>query len=291
MPVLPRAGSRFRVRLPAAPLICGNKIPIINRSYPVLTAPKPPLSLLLSILLAAAPCAPDGPGSVLRCSETVTAGGTSVEVIFAPGDADVARQVRGVLPAALQEATRWGALPASVTLAVHATHAELEAATGRAGAPWMRAWARPGKVDLQSPATWTRGFASDAALTQILTHELSHCVLFHAAGPEGTRRIPTWFQEGMASVSAGERHAVADGAALREAGPGRRGDPRRFYGTADRAFRLLLERFGEPRLRSLLHRLGDGIPFASAFEDALGLPVAEFEGDVSRRLDAVAVGG
>ncbi len=210
---------------------------------------------------------------------------------YAPGDAAVARQVREVLPAALREATRWGALPATVALAVHATHAELEAATGRTGTPWMRAWARAGKVDLQSPATWTRGFASDAALTQILTHELSHCVLFQAAGPEGARRIPTWFQEGMASVSAGERHAVADGAALRDAGPGRRPDPRRFYGTADRAFRLLLERFGEPRLRSLLHRLGDGTPFASAFEDALGLPVAEFEGDVSRRLDAVAVGG
>jgi hypothetical protein len=219
----------------------------------------------------------------------VAVDGTRVEVRYAPGEARVAEQVRSVLPVALREATRWGSLPPSVTLTVHATHAGLEAATGRPGNPWMRAWARAGEVDLQSPATWTRGFASDDALTQILTHELSHCVLFHAAGRDGTRLIPAWFQEGMASVTAGERHRVVDAEAIRDPARAQRADPRRFYGTADRAFRELLGRFGEARLRALLHRLGGGTPFPAAFHDALGLPVAEFEGDLARRLGAVAI--
>jgi hypothetical protein len=212
-----------------------------------------------------------------------------VEVRHAPGEGAVAEQARGVLPAALREARRWGAVPPAITLTIHATHGELEAATGRAGNPWMRAWARPGAVDLQSPATWTRGYASDAALTQILAHELTHCVLFQAAGRDGSRDVPLWFQEGMASVAARERHSVAHPDAIHHPASVIRAEPRLFYGTADRAFRALVHRFGESRVRALLARLGEGRGFAVAFRDALGVAVADFEGDLGRELAALAV--
>ncbi|MGA8891953.1 MAG: hypothetical protein WB493_10315 [Anaeromyxobacteraceae bacterium] len=221
--------------------------------------------------------------------ESIAAAGAVVSFGWQDGDEQVAEQVRRVLPAALRAAVRWGALPATLALEVHPTHAGLEQATGRTGNPWMRAWARTGSVDLQSPRTWTRGSASDDALLRILSHEITHCVLFEAAGREGRARgVPYWFQEGMASVAAGEHHEVAHPDAVTHPGPFLRTDPKVAYGTADRAFRELLRRFGEPRVRRLLSLLGEGQAFAVAFRDSMGEPLDEFESELGRRLTAVA---
>jgi hypothetical protein len=248
-------------------------------------------SLLLS-LLAAVACGHVPTGPVTRSSLTVQVDETRVEVRHGDEDGAVADQVRRVLPRAVRATSQWGSLPASVTVSIHVTHADLEAATGRTGNAWMRAWARIGAVELQSPSTWSRGHASDDALTQILAHELTHCVLFQAVGRDGRARdIPTWFQEGMASVAAGERHTLARADAVSSPAPLLRSNPALVYGTADRAFRDLILRFGEPRVRLLLARLGEGHAFAAAFRDATGVTLAEFEGDFSRRLSAVAVSG
>jgi hypothetical protein len=245
--------------------------------------------LVGAFLLAATACAHLPSGSDAARAETVQVGGTVVELRYAGDDAGAADQVRRLLPGAVRAAGRWGALGTPVVLTIHATHESLEAAAGREGSPWMRAWARRGAVDLQSPRTWSRGRASDDALGQILAHELTHCVLFLAAG-RGTQGgdIPLWFQEGMASVAAGEHHARADAEAI--AAPERllRSDAKLVYGTADRAFRLLLDRHGEERVRLLLARLGEGRPFPVAFRDTLGVTLAEFEGDLRGRLPALA---
>jgi hypothetical protein len=157
---------------------------------------------------------------------------------------------------------------------VHASHAELEAATGRNGNGWMRAWARIGSVDLQSPLTWSRGFATDQSLRQILAHELTHCALFLATGRDArVREIPLWFLEGMASVAAGEHHDAVHADAVRSPGPLLRVDPRLVYGTADRAFRELVDRAGADAVRRIIARLAD------------------FEGDLVGRLSALAVNG
>ena len=240
--------------------------------------------LVTALALAQAPFAPAS-GRV----ESISAGDAVVSFAWQEGDEEVAAQVRRVLPAAVRAAGRWGALPASLTLTVHPTHADLERATGRSGNPWMRAWARSGTVDLQSPRTWTRGRATDEALARILSHELTHCVLFEATGREWRARgVPYWFQEGMASFAAGEHHAVAHPDAVHHPGPFLRTDPRVAYGTADRAFRELLRQFGEPRVRRLLARLGEGQAFAVAFGDAMDASLAEFESELGRRLSAVA---
>ena len=249
-----------------------------------------PLPLLS--LLAAIACGHVPPGPLTRSPAPIQVDGTSVEVRQADENAEVADQVRRVLPRAVRAAAKWGSLPASVTVTIHATHADLEAATGRTGNAWMRAWAGIGAVDLQAPTTWSRGYASDDALAQILAHELTHCVLFQMVGRDGrAREIPMWFQEGMASVAAGERHTLARADAVSGPVSLLRSDPKLVYGTADRAFRDLIVRFGEPRVRQLLAGLGEGHTFPAAFRDAMGVTLAEFEGDVSRRLSAVAVSG
>jgi hypothetical protein len=246
--------------------------------------------MILPLLLAGIVSAQVHPGEVSRALESISVAGTEVTLRSTDGDEAVAEQVRRVLPRALRLATRWGPLPASVALTVHATHAGLESATRRVGNPWMRAWARVGAVDLQSPRTWSRGRATDEALTQILAHELTHCALFQAtAGGGRAREIPLWFLEGMASVAAGESHDLARAEAIGSPGSFLRTDPGVVYGTADRAFRELVKRFGEGGVRQLLARLGEGHAFPVAFRDALGVPLADFEGDLVGRLPVLAV--
>ncbi len=216
-------------------------------------------------------------------------GGTVVA--FRSGEADpaVVDQVRRVLPRAVRAAARWGAMPPEVALTLHASHGDLEAATNRRGNPWMRAWARRGAVDLQSPRTWSRGRATDSELAQILSHELTHCALFHAVGRDAAvRGIPHWFLEGMASVAAEERHDVAIADALARPAETLRVDPAAAYGTADRAFRALLERAGDDGVRRIVALLGEGASFADAFRDGAGVPLADFEREVRNRLTATA---
>ena len=246
--------------------------------------------MLLPLLLAGIVSAQVHPGEVSHALESVSVAGTAVTLRGTEGDEAVAEQVQRVLPRAVRMAARWGPLPASVALTVHGTHAELEAATRRTGNPWMRAWARVGAVDLQSPRTWSRGRATDEALTQILAHELTHCALFQATGRDGrAREIPLWFLEGMASVAAGERHEVARAEAIGSPGSFLPTQPGVVYGTADRAFRELIQRFGDDGVRMLIARLGEGLAFPAAFRDALGVPLADFEGDLVGRLPALAV--
>jgi len=246
--------------------------------------------MLLPLLLAGIVSAQVHPGEVSHALESVSVAGTGVTLRGTEGDEAVAEQVQRVLPRAVRMAARWGPLPASVALTVHASHAELEAATRRTGNPWMRAWARAGAVDLQSPRSWSRGRATDEALTQILAHELTHCALFQATGRDGrAREIPLWFLEGMASVAAGETHDIARAEAIGSPGSFLRTEPGVVYGTADRAFRELIQRFGDDGVRMLIARLGEGLAFPAAFRDALGVPLADFEGDLVGRLPALAV--
>jgi hypothetical protein len=67
-----------------------------------------------------------------------------------------------------------------------------------------------------------------------------------------------------------------------------RSDAALAYGTADRAFRHLLDRHGEGSVRAILDRLSEGRDFSSAFRTATGTPVAAFERAFRAHLKAVA---
>jgi hypothetical protein len=236
------------------------------------------LSLLAAALLAACAHAP-----------AVATAPEGFEIRQGGDDDDAARQVARVLPGALERVERWGRVSRPVLVRIQPTSQALTAAAGRPGDTWLRGWARAGTVDIQSPRTWTRGRASDEALATLLTHELTHCLLFQRIGGGWARRdVPSWFEEGMASFTAGERHARADPSALFPTTPGHPFDAALVYGTADRAFRYLVARHGDGSVTSILGGLAEGRDFPSSFQRATGSPVEDFERALRAHLGATA---
>jgi hypothetical protein len=251
------------------------------------------IPLIPALALARGALAEAAPLTAER-TELVRVGDAVFTLVYGPGDDEAARQVEAGLTQAARAAQRWAPLSAPVTITIHATHELLESATHRAGYGWMRAWARYAAVDLQSPRTWSGGRASDAQVAELLTHELTHCAMYQAArrqGPRG-RRIPLWFREGMASVTAGEP-LPAGPAGLAETAAALGVEPAHDAGTVDRqyqaageVFRLLVARYGEDRIRRLLCALGAGLGFAEAFRAQIGVSLSEFEEAVLQRAGA-----
>ncbi len=269
------------------------------------------------LLLAAASCAHragtagDGPRI-----DAVQAGGAAFRVQYWPEDAASARQVEAALAGAVSRATRWGALSIPVLVTIHPSHAALEAAIHREGYGWLRAWARYATVDVQAPRSWSLAGGTDAEVMELLAHELTHCAMYQTAASEwswSSRSIPLWFREGMASVAAGQEHKRARPKAIwrfyrdtagsgdglgaggfvgepaRPAGdpltdpePLYRGYSDVVYGTAHWAFRFLLDRYGEGRIRRIVAGMGQGRQFGESFEDAIGIPAGSFEQEFRR---------
>ncbi len=251
-------------------------------------------SLLLLALLACAH-APSAPAARV---ETLRVAGATFELRYQAQDAPAARQVREALALAVPAAERWGGLSGPVLVTIHPTHDSLEAAAQHRDYSWLRAWTRYGSVDLQSPRTWSRGMATDEQMRELLAHEITHCVMYQAAATEATWRgvrIPLWFREGMATVTSGERSRAGPAEIrrfYRSAAAAAAGwDPLRapealyrsssdvVYGAAEGAFRLLLDRYGEERVRRLLVYMGQGTDFGEAFRRAMGASVESFEGE------------
>jgi hypothetical protein len=213
-----------------------------------------------------------------------------IEIRAEGPDGEAAEQVARVLPRAIERVERWGPLPRPVVVRIQPSAEALATAAGRPGDTWLRGWARLGSVEIASPRSWSRGAASDDALGTLLAHELSHCLLFASLPGDWTRRdVPAWFEEGMASYTAGERHGRADAAALGRPPPGAPAvDPALAYGTADRAFRRLVQLHGEGSVRAILRELADGRRFPTAFRSATGGSLASFEVSLLRELEASA---
>lgn len=263
-------------------------------------------------------CAVRGGGDGARV-EDVTIGAARFRVHSFPEDAGAARQVIDALQEAAPRVARWGVLSSPVDVVVHPTHAALEAAVHRSGYEWLRAWARFGQIDLQSPRTWGLLGASDREVRELLAHELTHCAMYQLAGDELTwmyKDIPRWFSEGLASVAAeqgyrrgglqdlcryyeealpgsgdgvaGARARVARGPAVAVGDPLLDPDPlyqeqsEVVYGAAHHAVVFLLARYGEERVHRIVELMGQGRRFPSAFREAIGIGDAEFASDFRR---------
>jgi peptidase MA superfamily protein len=237
--------------------------------------------------------------------ETVRVSEAIFHLQYAREDARAAQQVKRALERALPATARWGTLSVPVLVTIHPTHQALEAAVHHEGQPWLRGWARYASVDLQSPRTWSTGAASDAQMAQILAHEITHCVMYQSVAGESTWRnlsIPLWFKEGMASVAAGQEHRKARHEGIRRlyldgvvaARPPAAADPLTetgllyqfdsdlAYATAHLAFRFLLERHGDERVRQIIGCMSKGDGFREAFQKAVGIPVQDFESEFRR---------
>jgi hypothetical protein len=266
-------------------------------------------ALALPVALALS-CAPRAAGERGARTLDVAAGGARFRILHGPEDAGAARQVARALAAAAPRAQRFAPLVAPVTFTIHPSHAALERAVSRPDHPWLRAWARRTAVDLQSPRTFGGLLgARDAAVVELLAHELVHCAMYQRIGGETTwmlPEIPRWFSEGLASVAAGQGHrrgtraelAAALRARLATGGkpgaepgaePGARpgeggasGDPltppdalqrdgaERVYAIGHHAVEFLLARHGDAAAVRVLDGLAAGLDFAAALEAATG---------------------
>lgn len=205
------------------------------------------------------------------------------------GDAERTRQA---LERALPRLARWGTLREPVHVQVLPSQAALAQAVGLPGQGTLRAWGRYDEVLLQAPRTWGLWGASQAELEEVLTHELTHCLMYQLASDRlGWRRkgIAPWFREGMASYTASQearwpdRESVAR--KLRERpewellGPSQRAwseRPQWAYGAAHQAFASLIHRHGEAAVRELLEHMRQGASFPESFQQVLGLTPEEF---------------
>jgi hypothetical protein len=239
----------------------------------------------------------------------VTAAGP-IRLDFVEWDASTAELLQAVVPEAAKALTRWGGLREPVRITVVNSRWELEEAVGRP-LPGISAWARRNQVILWDPRWWPLppGAEHDPVLaaqvrrtqlTVLLEHELTHCLMFQRAGgpPSDPRnRIPFWFREGMATLTAGEgaqwpppeslsqwlaAHPGVD--LLRDAQSLARTDPAVAYGAAYHAFDFLVRRYGDGTVLRILDRMKGREGFPEAFKDAVGVSVESFETDFRRYL-------
>jgi len=141
----------------------------------------------------------------------------------------------------------------------------------------------------------------DASLA-IVRHELAHLLAHQIAGPDAD--LPAWFDEGLATLmerdgaaTAGARSSAVALSILTE-GKTTLGDldqqtqwaqrnaalDGQAYSVAAEAVRLLEERVTHDGLIRILHAMGGGATFASAYADEAGESIADFERAFPSRL-------
>jgi len=218
--------------------------------------------------------------------------------------------LKRAVPEVAKVLERWGGLRDPVRITVVNSHWELEEMAGRP-LPGISAWARRTQVLLSDPRWWPlpphalndpalAAVIRETQVTKLLKHELTHSLMFQRAGrppDELEKRIPFWFREGMASLTAGEgaqwpppeslsqwlaKHPEPD--LLRDGVKLARTDPAIAYGAAYHAFDFLVRRYGDATVLRILDgmRVREGFP--DAFRDAAGVSVESFSTDFRRYL-------
>jgi len=251
--------------------------------------------------------------ATMKVSEPATVLQTDAGAIrleFVEWNEETSDLLKAAVPEAAKVLSRWGGLQEPVRITVVNSHWELEELAGRP-LPGISAWGRRTQIILWDPRWWPLPLSArhDPALaaklrrtqvTGLLKHELTHSLMFQRAGgppadPRG--RIPFWFREGMATLTAGEgpqwpppeslsqwlsKHAEVD--LLRDAPTLSRTEPLIAYGAAFHAFDFLDRRYGDATVLRILElmRVRDGFP--DAFREALGISVESFATDFRRYL-------
>lgn len=231
-------------------------------------------------------------------SEEVRLGAATFIVQYESIDAASALDVKKVVAAALPHLQRWGDFSAPVIIRIHPSHEALEEAIQRFNYPWLRAWARYDSIDLQSPRTWGVLGSTTNQVAELLTHELTHCLMYQRSATVDSwlyKGIPLWFREGMASVTAHQeyrrphdedvwrylranptKNPVLDADSLYQ------GEPDIVYGAAHQAFEFLQRRYGDEAINRMMDRMHKGERFGSAFHGAIGVSEATFSREYVR---------
>jgi hypothetical protein len=264
------------------------------------------LSATLSPLVLVACASARIPAREPPLARRVQAPGLLFEVVvYTRSDRNEVGRIGGGLVAAGPRLARWGSFKQGVWIRVFPDHESLEAAVHKKDYPWLRAWAYPDQILLQSPRTWNpeSPAALEEELSELLVHELTHSLMYQLLEPgdEGWKPDaaiedpPLWFREGMASVTAGQGHRRLSGEDLARwiaAHPGAdllhppselyRTEKEAVYGAAHRAFDLLVSICGDQAIRDVLRGVRTGARFADSFQAATGHELAEFEREAIR---------
>lgn len=231
------------------------------------------------------------PASPPQSTELVVDGAAFV-LTYDSVDTKSARDVGEALKVAVPRIQRWGRFRAPMKVRIHPTHEALEAAVRRYDYPWLRAWARYDSIDVQSPRTWSLLGAQPQHIVELLTHEITHCLMYQSVATESEwarKAIPLWFREGMASVTASQgyrrpteeelwrylrahpdKDPVTDGEAMQQF------EQDIVYGASHRAFEHLLARFGDDAVKALMQAMMGGLEFPAAFQQVTGTSAAAF---------------
>jgi hypothetical protein len=233
-----------------------------------------------------------------------------IRLEFVEWHEETAELLKWAVPRAATVLTRWGGLKEPVRITVVNSHWELEEMVGRP-LPGISAWARRTQVILWDPRWWPlppraeqdSKLASQVRRTQVLgllKHELTHSLMFQRAGKpkwDPRDRIPFWFREGMASVTAKEgaqwpppeslsqwltKRPEVD--LLKDAQSLARTDPAMAYGAAYHGFDFLVTRYGDETVLRILDLMRERDSFSEAFKDAVGISVESFGTDFRRYL-------
>ena len=228
-------------------------------------------------------------------------GGATFHLRFSPTDASVIPELERALARAVPRIRPWGAFTTPITLRLYPDHQGLEDAVDRHHYPWLRAWARYDEIFLQSPRRFGIFEGGLANLAELLTHELTHCLMYQLAATRSTwqaedLQIPIWFREGMASWTArqGPRRMSEAHLAhwIRKTGEDPvddapslyRTESDAVYGAAHWAFSFLVERYGVASVSHLLRAMRRGEGFDEAFTRSVGIPRQAFQAEFLRYL-------
>lgn len=180
--------------------------------------------------------------------------------------------------------THWGQLTQPVHIVVHPSHHALEQALGKHDLPWLRAWARFDRIDLQSPKTFGYSQGYEDALTELLRHELTHVWTYQHIGNRETWSqawLPFWFREGMASWTAKQGYRRGTYASLGrrlsslrtsydpllDAEALNRVDQPLAYGAAHWAFTLLVQEQGTLAVRKIIDAINKNLRCRTALAE------------------------
>lgn len=231
------------------------------------------------------------PPPLPRASELVV-DGAAFQLTYDAVDTKSARDVSEALKVAVPRIQRWGKFRAPMRVRIHPTHEALEAAVRRYDYPWLRAWARYDSIDVQSPRTWSLLGAQPQHIVELLTHEITHCLMYQSVATEtdwARKSIPLWFREGMASVTASqgyrrpteeelwrylrthpEKDPLTDGEAMQQF------EQDIVYGASHRAFEHILSRWGDDAVKATMQAMMSGLEFPAAFLQVTGTTASEF---------------
>jgi hypothetical protein len=214
----------------------------------------------------------------------------SVSVHWYRGDDAFGQAALDAANAGLENISQWIPvnLDAPLDIYIYADPAALQGTLYLGGSDWMGGQANPelGVAMVAVAPGLSQGLEMDAEIP----HELAHVMLYRSVG-EGYSRIPTWLNEGLASLAerypnpdyqttldhAVEKDAVLPFTDLCDTFPSDAGRAYLAYAQSESFVRYLRETYSATGLSALVKAYADGMDCELGATRALGMPLSQLD--------------